>query len=122
MATFMGDTRIVRREPFILEDLCSARWHKPSSSRATSSLSGVTGIYPTRSCPAFGRTRCTWARPRNWGRSVSSTEFDAEAREAHQQPEHGNPRVILEAISEGVVFTMPNILCTQITWPCCSRG
>ena len=31
--------------------------------------------------------------------------LDAEAREAHQRPEHGQPRVILEAISEGVVFT-----------------
>ena len=32
-------------------------------------------------------------------------ELDAEAREAHQRPEQGNPRVIIEAISEGVVFT-----------------
>ena len=32
-------------------------------------------------------------------------ELDAEAREAHQRAEQGHPRVIIEAISEGVVFT-----------------
>jgi hypothetical protein len=36
---------------------------------------------------------------------IKYSELDAEARAAHQRPEHRHPRVIIEAMSEGVVFT-----------------
>ena len=38
-------------------------------------------------------------------KGIDYTNLDAEARAAHQRPEQGHPRVIIEAMSEGVIFT-----------------
>jgi hypothetical protein len=109
MATFMGDTRIVRREPFISEHLIQMTLKDPKTKlqpgdiileRRNWYLSNafLPGFWPH--CALYVGT------PEELEAiGIKYSELDAEARAAHQRPEHGHPRVIIEAMSEGVVFT-----------------
>lgn len=107
MATFMGDTRIVQREPFISEGLVqrtlAATQLQPGDiilERRNWYLSNafLPGFWPH--CALYVGT------PQDLKElGIDYGELDAEAREAHQRAEQGHPRVIIEAISEGVVFT-----------------
>jgi len=109
IATFMGDTRIVQREPFISEHLVQQTLANPKYKllpgdiileRRNWYLSNafLPGFWPH--CALYVGTP---AELRAIG--VDYEKLDAEARAAHQRPEHGHRRVIIEAISEGVVFT-----------------
>jgi hypothetical protein len=109
MATFMGDTRIVRRDPFISERLIQRTLKDPKIKllpgdiileRRNWYLSNafLPGFWPH--CALYvGEPEELEAI------GIKYSELDAEARAAHQRPEHGHPRVIIEAMSEGVVFT-----------------
>jgi hypothetical protein len=109
MATFMGDTRIVRRDPFISERLIQITLKDPKIKllpgdiileRRNWYLSNafLPGFWPH--CALYvGEPEELEAI------GIKYSELDAEARAAHQRPEHGHPRVIIEAMSEGVVFT-----------------
>ncbi|HIG80544.1 MAG TPA: hypothetical protein EYQ62_02625, partial [Verrucomicrobiales bacterium] len=109
MATFMGDTRIVRRDPFISERLIQ-RTLKDSKTKLQPgdiilerrnwylSNAFLPGFWPH--CALYVGT------PEELEAiGIKYSELDAEARAAHQRPEHRHPRVIIEAMSEGVVFT-----------------
>lgn len=109
VATFMGDTRIVRRDPFISEHLVQQTLANPETKllpgdiileRRNWYLSNafLPGFWPH--CALYVGTP---EELRAIG--VDYEQLDAEARTAHQRPEQGHPRVIIEAISEGVVFT-----------------
>ncbi len=107
MATIMGDTRIIQREPFISE-------HLVQQTLATTQLQPGDIILERRNwylsnafLPGFWPHCALYVgTPAELkAMDINYAELDAEARVAHQQPEHGHPRVILEAISEGVVFT-----------------
>jgi len=109
MATFMGDTHIVRRDPFISEHLIQMTLEDPTTQlqpgdiileRRNWYLSNafLPGFWPH--CALYVGTP---AELKAMG--INYSELDAEARAAHQHPEQGHPRVIIEAMSEGVVFT-----------------
>jgi hypothetical protein len=105
MATFMGDTRIVRRDPFIDGDLVDIMLTKLQPGdiileRRNWYLSNafLPGFWPH--CALYVGTPADLK-----AMGIDYAKLDAEARAAHQRPEHDNPRVIIEAMSEGVVFT-----------------
>ena len=105
MATFMGDTRIVRREPFISEDLIKD--HKTKLQPGDIILERRNWYLSNAFLPGFW-PHCalyvgTPAELKAIG--IDYSKLDAEARAAHQRLEHNHPRVIIEAMSEGVVFT-----------------
>ena len=107
MATFMGDTRIVRREPFIPEDLVQRTLAQTQLQPGDIILERRNWYLSNAFLPGFWPHCALYVgTPKELEAiGIKYSELDAEAREAHQQPEHGHPRVILEAISEGVVFT-----------------
>jgi hypothetical protein len=109
MASFMGDTRIVRREPFISEHLIQMTLKDPKTKllpgdiileRRNWYLSNafLPGFWPH--CALYVGTPEELEAV-----GIEYSELDAEARAAHQRLEHGRPSVIIEAMSEGVVFT-----------------
>jgi len=109
MATFMGDTRIVRRDPFISERFIQITLKDPKIKllpgdiileRRNWYLSNafLPGFWPH--CALYVGT------PEELEAiGINYSELDADARAAHQRLEHTHPRVIIEAMSEGVVFT-----------------
>ena len=107
MATFMGDTRIVRREPFIPEDLVQRTLAQTQLQPGDIILERRNWYLSNAFLPGFWPHCALYVgTPKELEAiGIKYSELDAEAREAHQQPEHGHRRVILEAMSEGVVFT-----------------
>ena len=107
MATFMGDTRIVQREPFISEDLVQRTLAVNKLQPGDIILERRNWYLSNAFLPGFWPHCALYVgTPRDLKElGIDYGELDAEAREAHQRPEQGNPRVIIEAISEGVVFT-----------------
>ena len=109
MATFMGDTRIISREPFISEHLVQMTLEDPKTKlqpgdiilvRRNWYLSNafLPGFWPH--CALYVGTQKELQ-----AMGVDYSKLDADARAAHQRLEQGHPRVIIEAMSEGVVFT-----------------
>ena len=107
MATFMGDTRIVRREPFISEGLVQRTLAQTQLQPGDIILERRNWYLSNAFLPGFWPHCALYVgTPKELEAiGIDYSELDAEAREAHQQPENGHPRVILEAMSEGVVFT-----------------
>ena len=107
MAIIMGDTRIVQREPFISE-------HLVQQTLATIQLQPGDIILERRNwylsnafLPGFWPHCALYVGTPTELKAmgIDYDALDAEAIAAHQRPDHGHQRVILEAISEGVVFT-----------------
>jgi len=107
MATFMGDTRIVRRDPFISEELVRLTLARTQLQPGDIILERRNWYLSNAFLPGFWPHCALYVgTPKELeALGIEYDALDAEAREAHQRPEHGQPRVILEAMSEGVVFT-----------------
>ena len=110
VATFVGDTRIVRRAPFISVDLVRETLKDNQLKPGDIILERRNWYLSNAFLPGFWPHTALYVGTPDQLMALGLTPDSAEtprARQAwedHAKLDHGHPRVILEAVSEGVVF------------------
>jgi hypothetical protein len=105
VANLVSDTRIVRREPFISVELAQQAVREKKLQPGDIILTRRNWHLSNAFLPGFWPHAALYVGTKEQLEDLGITEKNAGvAWEAHIKPQHGHPRVILEAVGEGVRF------------------
>lgn len=105
VANLVSDTRIVRREPFISVALAQQAVQEKKLQPGDIILTRRNWHLSNAFLPGFWPHAALYVGTKEQLEDLGITEENAGvAWEAHIKPQHGHPRVILEAVGEGVRF------------------